>query len=382
MNSDRLKSLDTFRGFTIAAMILVNNPGSWNHIYPQLEHAQWNGWTFTDWIFPFFLWIVGVAMTFSFAARTSRGDSKNKLLINIVRRSSIIFLLGLLLAGFPFGLLWHHNFSFSSLRIMGVLQRIAICYLVSSIIYLYINTRGQIISILILFLSYWLMMFYIPVPGYGAGLFEKGKNFAAYIDSLILNGHMWSATKTWDPEGIISTIPAIATTLLGALTGDYLRKSIHSKIEKSAWMFVDGSIFLFIGTVLDMWMPINKNLWTVSYTIFMAGWALCVFGIFYFLIDTKGITKWAYPFVVYGMNAIFVFVISGIVGRAIILWKFNVQLSSGSYADVPLKTIITQNIFEPYLSPINASLAYAICWILCMYLIVWAMYKKKIFIKV
>lgn len=382
MKSDRLMSLDAFRGFTIAGMILVNNPGSWEHIYPQLEHAEWSGWTFTDWIFPFFLWIVGVAMTFSFAARTSRGDSSKKLIINVARRSSIIFLLGLLLAGFPFGLLWHHNFSLSTLRIMGVLQRIAICYLISSIIYLYTNTRGQIISILILFLSYWLMMFFIPVPDYGAGLFEKGKNFAAYIDSLILSGHMWSATKTWDPEGIISTIPAIATTLLGALTGDYLRKSEHSKIEKSAWMFVAGSIFLLAGTALDMWMPINKNLWTVSYTIFMAGWALCVFGIFYFLIDAKGITKWAHSFAIYGMNAIFVFVLSGIVGRAIVLWKFNVQLSSGSYADVPLKTIITQNIFEPYLSPINASLAYAIVWILFMYLIVWMMYKKKIFIKV
>lgn len=382
MKPERLISLDAFRGFTIAGMILVNNPGSWAHIYPQLEHAEWNGWTFTDWIFPFFLWIVGVAMTFSFSIRSSKGDTKEKLLLNVLRRSVIIFALGMFLAGFPFGLLWHHHFNLSTIRIPGVLQRIAVCYLIGSLIYLYTSRRGQIISICILYISYWLMMFYIPIPEFNAGLFEKGKNFATYIDSLILNGHMWNATKTWDPEGIISTIPAIATLLIGALTGDYLHKSEQSKIEKSAWMFVVGAGLLLIGVTLDMWMPINKNLWTVSYSIFMAGWALCIFGIFYFLIDAKGIKTWAYPFVVYGMNAIFVFVLSGVVGKTLALWKFNVQLSEGTYADVSLKTIITQNIFEPYFSPLNASLGFAICWIVLMYGIVWLMYKKKIFVKV
>ncbi len=382
MKHERLLSLDAFRGFTIAGMILVNNPGSWSHIYPQLEHAEWSGWTFTDWIFPFFLWIVGVAMTFSFAVRAAKGDSKQKLLLNVFRRSAIIFALGLFLAGFPFGLLWGHHFSWAAIRIPGVLQRIAVCYFISSLIYLYTNTRGQIFAIGALFVLYWVMMFYIPIPEFGTGLFEKGRNFAAYIDSLFLNGHMWSATKTWDPEGIISTIPAIATTLFGALTGDYLRQSEHSKIEKSAWMFVFGAVMLLIGAALDMWMPINKSLWTVSYSIFMAGWASCIFGIFYFLIDAKGIKKWAYPFIVYGMNAIFIFVLSGVVGRTMGLWKFNVQLSDGTRADVAMKTIITQNLFDPYFSPLNASLMHAIIWISVMYLIVWVMYKKKWFVKV
>jgi predicted acyltransferase len=382
MKPERLLSLDAFRGFTIAGMILVNNPGSWNAIYPQLAHASWHGWTFTDWIFPFFLWIVGVAMTFSFAARSAKGDSKEKLLLNVLRRSAIIFALGLFLAGFPFGLLWNHHFDLSTIRIPGVLQRIAVCYFIASLIYLYTSMRGQIIAIGVLFVSYWLMMFYIPVPEIGAGVFDKGKNFAAYIDSLILNGHMWVVSKTWDPEGIISTIPAIATTLFGAITGDYLRKAEHSKIEKSAWMFTFGAGFLLLGAALDMWMPINKSLWTVSYSIFMNGWALCIFGIFYFLIDAKGIKKWAYPFVVYGMNAIFIFVLSGVVGRTMALWKFNVQLSDGTRADVPMKTIITQNLFDPYFSPLNASLMHAIVWITVMYLIVWVMYKRKWFVKV
>ncbi|MEI7906317.1 MAG: heparan-alpha-glucosaminide N-acetyltransferase domain-containing protein, partial [Bacteroidota bacterium] len=294
MKQERLISLDAFRGFTIAGMILVNNPGSWGSIYPQLEHASWNGWTFTDFIFPFFLWIVGVSMTFSFAVRKSKGDDNTKLLLNVLRRSAIIFALGLFLAGFPFGLLWGHNFSLSAIRIPGVLQRIAVCYFIASVIYLNTSMRGQIIAIGVLFVTYWLAMFYIPIPEFGAGLFEKGKNFSAYIDSLLLSGHMWSATKTWDPEGIISTIPAIATTLFGSLTGDYLRTSGHDKTEKSVWMFVFGAGLLLVGAFLDMWMPINKSLWTVSYSMFMAGWALCIFGIFYFLIDGKGIKKWAH----------------------------------------------------------------------------------------
>ncbi|MBP6673246.1 MAG: DUF5009 domain-containing protein [Bacteroidetes bacterium] len=272
MKPERLVSLDAFRGFTIAGMILVNNPGSWGNIYPQLAHAAWNGWTFTDFIFPFFLWIVGVSMTFSFAVRKTKGDDNTKLLLGVLRRSAIMFGLGLFLTGFPFGLLWGHHLDWATIRIPGVLQRIAICYLISSMIYLNTSMRGVILSIGALFVTYWLFMFYYPVPEIGAGMFEKGKNFAAYIDSMFLSGHMWSATRTWDPEGLFSTLPAIATSLIGAITGDYLRQSPQEKTEKSVWMFVFGSGFLLIGAILDMWMPINKSLWTVSYTLFMAGW--------------------------------------------------------------------------------------------------------------
>ncbi len=382
MNQSRFSSLDIFRGATVALMILVNNPGSWGNIYPQLAHAAWNGWTFTDFIFPFFLWIVGVSMTFSFAVRRTKGDNNKDLLLSVLRRSAIIFGLGLFLSGFPFGLLWGHHFTIDTVRIPGVLQRIAICYLIASFMYLYLGTRAQIIAIGALFISYCLMMFYIPIPEFGAGLFEQGKNFAAYIDSILLTGHMWSATKTWDPEGIISTIPAIATTLFGALAGDYLRTSEHTKTEKSVWLFTFGSGFLLLGAIFDMWMPINKSLWTVSYTIFMTGWAMCIFGIFYFLIDAKGIKKWAHPFTVYGMNAIFVFVLSGVAARTMGLWKLNVRLSDETYADVSIKTILTQNLFDPYFSPLNASLMHAIVWVSVMYLVVWVMYKKKWFVKV
>jgi predicted acyltransferase len=380
---ERLTSLDAFRGFTIAGMMVVNNPGTWGAIYPQLRHAAWDGWTFTDWIFPFFLWIVGVAMTFSFAHRVERGDSQGKLMVQVVRRAIIIFGLGLFLAGFPFGL-FGSNFSLSTIRIPGVLQRIAVCYLIGSLVYLYTGLRGQIIALGSLLVSYWIMVKYIPVPGYDAGILTPVGNFVWYVDSILLKGHTWpyAPGPGGDPEGIISTIPAIATTLFGVLTGYYLRNIPHSKEEKTCWMFFIGSILLLVGAWFDMYLPINKNMWTTSYSIFMAGWALCIFALFYFIIDVKGYKKWAATFVIFGMNAIFVFVLSGLLGRMITLLKFNVHISDGTMADVALKTILYQNIFAPFFSPINASLAYALAWLAMLFFFAWVMWKNKWFLKV
>jgi len=368
--SQRLQSLDAFRGFTIAGMILVNNPGTWSSIYPQLEHAEWNGWTFTDWIFPFFLFIVGVAMTFSLANRKARGVPDKQLLLQVLRRAAIIFGLGLFLAGFPY-------FNLSTIRIPGVLQRIAVCYLVSSFIVVKTNLRTQVTIAIGLLLGYWALMEFLPVPEFGAGLYEKGRNFAAYIDSLVLSGHMWSATKTWDPEGVISTIPAIVSTLFGVFTGNLLHSN-KSGAEKTSLMFILGNIALLLGVLLNNWLPINKSLWTSSYTIFMAGWALICLATFYWFIDVKGFKKWAHPFVVYGMNAIAVFVLSGVIGRLLVL----IKVSSPSGEQVALKSFLFDNYFLPQASPINASLAFAIIWIVGMYLIVWIMWKKKWFLKV
>jgi len=368
---ERLMSLDAFRGATIAGMMLVNNPGTWSAIYPQLEHAEWNGWTFTDWIFPFFLWIVGVAMTMSFAHRQVRGDTKKQLLIQVVKRSLIIFGCGLFLAGFPF-------FHLSTIRIPGVLQRIAVCYFIASLIVLYTKNIRTVAYWLVGFLiSYWLMMKLIPVPEIGAGVMERGKNFSAYIDSIFLSGHMWGYTKTWDPEGIVSTLPAVATALFGVMTGHYLR-SQHSKEEKTAWMFVAGNILLFLGALLDMWLPINKSIWTSSYSIFMAGWALVCFAMFYWIIDVKGYKRWAKPFIIFGMNAITVFVISGMVGR---LYGSVIKLNQPDGSEISLQGYIFRTFFLPLASPINASLIYAICFLLFLYLIAWIMWTRKWFLK-
>jgi predicted acyltransferase len=377
--SQRLLSLDAFRGATIAAMILVNNPGTWSAIYPQLRHAAWNGWTVTDWIFPFFLWIVGVAMTLSFAKRVEAGGSKKKLMGHVVRRAVIIFALGMFLAGYPFGLLFNHHFSWEHIRIPGVLQRIAICYLFASMIYLYTGLRGQVAWLLGLLAGYWILVANVPVPGYGAGVYEPMGSLCWWVDSNVLAGHTWRGAPVpgFDPEGIVSTIPAIATTLFGVLTGRWLRTD-RSREEKTAWMFVAGNVLLVIGATLDMWLPINKNLWTSSYSIFMAGFAAVCLAMFYWLIDVKGYKKWATPFVIYGMNAITVFVLAGVVGRTIGLIK--VAMPDGT--ELPLQAYIFQTYYLSIASPINASLLYAISFILVMFLVVWFMWWRKWFVKV
>lgn len=374
----RLLSLDAFRGATIAGMIMVNNPGTWGAIYPQLRHAAWNGWTFTDWIFPFFLWIVGVAMTLSFAKRVEAGENKGKLMLHVFRRALIIFGLGMFLAGFPFGLLGSH-FSLDTIRIPGVLQRIAVCYLIGSFIYMYTGLRGQILWLIGLLVGYWLLVALVPVPGYGAGSYEAMGSLCWWVDSNVLAGHTWRGAPVpgFDPEGILSTIPAIATTLFGVLTGRFLRTE-KSKEEKTAWMFVAGNVLLLLGAILDMWLPINKNLWTSSYSVFMAGWALDCLAIFYWLIDVKGYTRWATPFVIYGMNAITVFVLSGVVGR--LLGVIKVTMPDGSA--LSLQPYIFQTVFLPLASPINASLMYAICFISVMFVVVWYMWRRKWFLKV
>jgi predicted acyltransferase len=378
-SSPRLQSLDAFRGATIAAMILVNNPGSWSHIYPQLEHAPWNGWTMTDWIFPFFLWIVGVAMTLSFQKRKDRGESSGALMMHVVRRAAIIFCLGLFLSGFPFGLLFDHHFSFATWRIPGVLQRIAVCYLVASMISLYTGVRAQIWWAALLLVLYGCALLLIPVPGYGAGHLEPTGNLCWYVDSNILAGHTWSGAPApgFDPEGIPSTLGAIATTLLGILTGHWLRTN-RSQEEKTSWMFVAGNFLLLAGAIMDIWLPINKNLWTSSYSIFMAGWALVCFAVCYWLIDVKKHARWSQPFVIYGMNAIAVFVLSGLVGRLLVLIKW----AGADGVEATLKGHIYDAWFVPYFSPVNASAMFAIGFILFMYLVVWGMWKKQWFIKV
>jgi predicted acyltransferase len=375
----RLISLDAFRGATIAGMILVNNPGTWSAVYPQLRHAAWHGWTFTDWIFPFFLWIVGVAMTFSFAKRVEAGGAKGKLVVHVLRRSAIIFALGLFLAGFPFGLFLDHHFSWDTIRIPGVLQRIAICYLFGSVIYLYTGLRGQILWLIGLLGGYWLLMAFVPVPGYGSGLYDPVGNLCWWVDTQVLAGHTWrgSPVPGFDPEGVVSTLPAIATVLFGALTGRWLRTE-RSREEKTVWMFVIGNALLLLGAILDMWIPINKQLWTTSYSIFMAGWALDCLAIFYWFIDVKGYTKWATPFVIYGMNAIAVYVLSGIVARLLGLIKMT--MLDGSSAS--LQSYIFQSFFIPLASPINASLLFGICFVLALFIVAWFMWKRKWFLKV
>lgn len=375
----RVLSLDAFRGATIAGMILVNNPGSWSAVYPQLEHAAWNGWTFTDLIFPFFLFIVGVAMVFSFAKRKEAGADTRRLYRQVVTRSAQIFLLGLFLNSFPFGLLFGHHFDLATMRIPGVLQRIAVCYLFVSFIYLNTSLRAQLVWLGSLLAGYWMILMLVPVPGYGAGVLEPMGNICWYVDAHLLAGHTWSGAPApgFDPEGIVSTLGALATTLSGALAGLWLRSN-HSKEERTSWMFVIGNACLLFGTILDLWMPINKNLWTPTYVVFMNGWALVCLATFYWLIDVQQYRSWAHPFVVYGMNAIAVFMLSGIVGRLLVLVKVTSPVGTA----IPLKAYLYEEVYRTIASPLNASLLFAITFIIVMYAFVWGMWKKQWFWKV
>ena len=376
--SGRLLSLDAFRGATIAAMLLVNNPGSWSDLYPPLEHAPWHGWTPTDMIFPFFLWIVGVAMTLSFARRVEQGADRGELFRHVLVRSAVIVGLGLFLVMFPFGLLPAHHFSFAKMRLPGVLQRIGVCYLVAGAIFLRTTWKGQLGWAAGLLLGYWALLALVPVPGYGAGVLAPKGNLAWWIDSHLLAGHTWSGAPTpgFDPEGILSTIPAIATTLLGAVTGHFLRSFAGPGL--SLRLLRDGAVLLAVGTVWGLVFPINKNLWTSSYAVFMAGWATGLLGVFHWLIDVRGGKRWAAPLVIYGSNALAMFVLAGLIGKLFYL----IQWTGADGKAVTLKTWIYQGYFVPLASPVNASLLFAIAFVLVFFLLAWLLWRRKWFLKI
>ena len=355
----RLQSLDVFRGGVIASMILVNNNGS-NEAFSPLKHAVWHGWTFTDLVFPFFLWIVGVAITFSFAKRVERGDDRGKLLSHVVKRAAIIFGIGLFLNGFPF-------FDLTTIRIPGVLQRIAICYLIAATIFLFTKTRARVVWCIGLLAVYWILMKLVPVPGCGAGSFETACNFAKWIDGMTLWGHMYSQTKTWDPEGVISTIPAVTNVLFGIFAGQILRTR-KAPAEQSSWLLFAGATLTFTGLMLSTWMPINKSLWTSPYAVFTSGLAFLVFGCCHWLVDVLHWRRFTKPFVVYGMNALMMFILSGLFARLLSLIKID---------GTSLRTLLWRNVFAPLACAPVSSLLFSLAHVALFWGIAWWMYRRN-----
>lgn len=375
----RLISLDVFRGLTIAGMILVNNAGDWAHVYPALDHVEWNGWTPTDLVFPFFLFIIGVAMPFSFTKRLAKGESRGRLLKHVVVRSLILIALGMLLSGIP-------NFDFSHRLILNVLQRIGIIYLMSGAIFLFTDVASQAVVAIACIVLYWILMLVIPVPGYGAGVLAPVGNMWWYVDKVIFDG--WhqhflvvGQYKLHHAEGILSLIPSISTVLLGSLTGHYLR-SKKSGIEKAAGLLVFGNVGLLIGSVMAIWFPINKLLWSSSYVVFTAGLALEVLGVCYWLVDVKGFNKWTQPFLVFGSNAITSFFLSTFVALILDLVFVSASSAAGAVVRESLKNVIYNAVFAPFASSYNASLLYAITYVLLWYGVMYVFYRKKIFIKI
>jgi predicted acyltransferase len=367
LKSERLSSLDAFRGLTIAGMILVNNPGSWTHVYAPLRHADWHGWTPTDLVFPFFLFIVGVSISFSFSRRLEQSMEKPGLYSKLFKRTLILFALGIFLTLIP-------RFNFATLRIPGVLQRIALCYLFASLLFLKTGTKWRSITVVFILAVYWLTMKLVPVPGFGPGILEYEGNLCAFIDSKLLAGHLYK--PGFDPEGILSTLPAVATTLLGTLTGDWLRSS-KSVLQKTAGLFIGGIVLIVSGLLLHPLFPINKQLWTSTYVIFSAGAALLVLGICYWLIEGMLLKKWAVPFLIFGTNAIAVYVGSSLMAKLTGLIRIS---SEGSV--LSFKTLVYTHLLVPWAGNLNGSLVYPLILILIWIGITLPLYRKKIFIKI
>ena len=364
----RLISLDVFRGLTVMGMVVVNNPGDWGHIYAPFEHAEWNGCTPTDLVFPFFLFIVGVSLAYALADVKQRGEPQNPALAQVLRRAAVLFGLGLLMSLYP-------HFDFSVVRIMGVLQRIALVYLGCSVIYLKTSWRTQAVLLIIFLISYAALLQLLPVPGFGPANLEPTTNLGAWLDRTIFTEpHLWKQSRTWDPEGLLGTLPALGTGLLGVLAAQWLRRPETTAVTTVRGLAAAGVLAALAGLLWNVWFPINKALWTSAYVLFTGGLALLVLAALYWLCDVRGYRRWAKPAVVFGVNAIAVFVGSGLLSRTFGLFKLT--LPSGVVGG--LKEWLYGWGIAPFFSdPRTASLVGAVVCLLVWLAVLSLLYRRQ-----
>jgi predicted acyltransferase len=370
----RLVFLDVVRGLTVAFMILVNNNGSEEVAYWPLKHADWNGWTPTDLVFPIFIFLVGISIVFSTASRMARGEAKSALLMHAFRRAAIIFALGILIHGFP-------HYPLATLRIYGVLQRIAVCYLVASILYLWDRRVVTLVSVsVICLLGYWILVRWVPVPGFGMPgrdipFLDKDINWVSVVDRQLFPRRLLEGTR--DPLGLISTIPAIATCLLGVLTGLWLRTQ-KGMTAKAGGMLSGAIAGLALGRFWAIWFPINKRLWTSSYVLFAAGWTLLILAICYFAIEIrKHAGSWTYPWRIFGANAIFTYAFAELLSTVLEI----IHVGNAGQA-ITLKDLIYTRIFSPIVNPSFGSLLYSLSYVLVCFVPAVMLFRKRIFIKI
>lgn len=396
---ERLLSLDIFRGMTVAGMLLVNNPGTWSAIYPPLGHAEWHGWTPTDLIFPFFLFIVGITTHLSLSSRRAAGADEGQLVRQVLRRGAMIFLVGFLLSGFPFiawgdipgnpdpTLLDRVVRRLETWRIMGVLQRIGLAYLFAALLTLKLSLRGRVQALVVLLLGYWAIMTLVPVPGQGGigaqFLDEPSKTLAAWVDRALLDwtrfglgNHLWGGSRTWDPEGVLSTIPAIGTALLGTIAARWIGREMRLT-DKLTGLFAAGCLGVVAGLVWNWVFPINKGIWTSSYVIFTAGVGCLTLATIMWAVDLHGVRRFTKFFVVYGSNPLVAFVGSGVMARLI----YSIIQVDYQGQTVSLQAALYRSMYASWLSPRNASLAFAISFVLVWYAILVVLWKKKVFVK-
>ncbi len=371
----RLISIDAFRGITIAAMILVNNPGSWEYVYPPLRHADWHGWTPTDLIFPFFLFIMGFSIKLSLDKTLKNGIPRAGVIPRILRRTAMLLLLGLFLNGFP-------EFNPATIRIPGVLQRIGICYFLVSLFYLsrirmvgerlYFSPKSFLWTGLGLLVLYFCLMQFVHVPGYGAGLWDsKPGNTAAWIDRVLFGHHLWK--NTWDPEGVLSTLPALVTTMSGLIAAWWIRLQHQNRMQKLSMLFIGGLLGVLAAGLISIWIPINKQLWTPSFVFLTSGLASVFLGICYWMTEIKKWTSWALPFLVLGSNAILVYFLSSIFGRIVYMIKIN---------GTALGSLYYQSCCVPVFGNMPGSLMFALTGLIVWTLIMGIFYKYRIFFRV
>ena len=397
---ERLLSLDVFRGLTVAAMLLVNDPGSWASIYPPLEHATWNGWTPTDLIFPFFLFIVGITTHLSLSARRARGDDERAIRAQIIRRGALILLFGLLINGFPY-FTWGDvaGVADPSLaqrmvdrllhwRILGVLQRIGIAYTIAALLTLHTTVRQQIVILACILFGYWIVMTVLPVPGegtIGALLLDNPqRTMAAWVDRLVLDwrriglgNHLWASSVTWDPEGVLSTVPAVGTAMLGNLAGRWIGER-RPLSERIAGLACAGALGMMAGLMWNWAFPINKSLWTSSYVVFCGGLASLALATVMWIVDFHKVRRFTSPFVVYGVNPIVAFVGSAVMARCI----YSIFKVTYEGQRISLQEGIYRTLFASWLSPVNASLAFALAFVAFWYAILALLHRRGIILKV
>jgi predicted acyltransferase len=366
----RLGSVDALRGLTVAAMVLVNNPGTWSAVYPPLRHAAWHGFTPTDMIFPFFLFIVGVSIPLALGPRLEGGG--DGLIGRVVRRSAVIFALGLLLHALPF-------FHLSTLRIPGVLQRIAVCYLLAALLVVLTGggkgwgVHAAVAGVLLV--GYWLLMTRVAAPGHAPGDLSPAGNLAGYVDRLVLGPqHMWKISPWYDPEGILSTLPAVATTLLGVLAGHWLRHARPTGRLLSG-LVVAGAAAAALGWLWGLAFPVNKSLWTSSYALMMSGFAALGLALCYWAIEVHGARRWARPFVLFGLTALPLFFLSTAMARLLLLIRVGPEQTR-------LHAWLFTHLFAPWAELINASLAFALVYVLLWWVLMWGLQRTGVRLRV
>jgi predicted acyltransferase len=371
ISEKRLLSLDAFRGMTIAAMLLVNNAGDWNHVCAPLEHAEWHGCTAADLIFPFFLFIVGVAMTFSLARKQEQGVKFRTLLRSIARRSTILIGLGLVISYVSY-----KGFG-ADLHISGVLQRIGICYFIASLLLLWTGMRGQALWTAAILVGYCLVMKLVPAPGGSAGALDPESNLASYVDKRLL-GYV-------DAEGILTTVPAIASVLMGVLAGHWLRDRNRTESAKAAGLCVAGAVSFIAAALWKYSFPFNKSLWTSSYVLHTTSLALFTFATCYWIVDVRNIKKWAKPFAIYGSNAIAVYFGASVMAYSTIWIHWNGEAGKKIF----LKTVIYDSLYKSWIPGLFgvcgdyiSSAAYGATYVILWFAVSWMLYRKRIFIKV